>query len=61
MTESEPSGPTNRPAHLLRLDVPQGRQPKGQGLARASGGNADEVVARHDDGPALRLDGRGDR
>eukprot|EP00983_Pelagomonas_calceolata_P128116 1161479-Pelagomonas_calceolata.AAC.10 len=34
-------------------------QAKAQGLAAACGGNADEVPARLDDGPALGLNGRG--
>mmetsp|Transcript_13471 Transcript_13471/g.32986 ORF Transcript_13471/g.32986 Transcript_13471/m.32986 type:complete len:573 (-) Transcript_13471:330-2048(-) len=48
-------------AHHARLalsrDVRQHGQTKAQRLARPSGGDTDEVVARQDDGPALRLDG----
>ena len=35
-----------------------GRQDEGQGLAGASGSDADHVSSAQDNGPRLRLDGR---
>eukprot|EP00951_Prasinocladus_malaysianus_P005038 scaffold35825_cov22-Prasinocladus_malaysianus.AAC.1 len=43
----------------LRAYVCHPRQPECQRLARARGGDADEVPPRQDDRPALRLDGGG--
>ena len=43
----------------LRPDVPYGRQAKGQGLARAGGGDADKIAPAQGDGQALGLDGGG--
>ena len=39
--------------------VPEGRQPKRQGLAAAGGSNANQVTATERNGQALRLDGGG--